>query len=263
MGWNMVHELYVDVLFLVNFFMDYILLLFVKKVLGCDVKHHRIVSGGAIGAALYCILVILPIPNAFLEFILFHLLINTCMIRVGLKIQSISAFMKALILLYIGAFFMGGIMGFFYQFVRLGSLILLLAIAGYYLAVGMWKFLCRVQRRREHLVKVELYYKQTALMVTALWDSGNSLHDPMTGLPVSVLSKKKAQMLLKESQDMVRYIPFRSVGNGNGVMPVIRVKEMRILGEEPQYIERPLIGISEEQFSAAEEYELILNPNIC
>lgn len=157
---------------------------------------------------------------------------------------------------------MGGIMGFFKQYVSIGGLFLLLAIIGYYMAIGMWEFLARLQKRNECLCKVELCCGEKRLCVTGLIDTGNSLYDPLTNLPVSVLGKETAKELLGEKMEMFRYIPYRSIGKKQGVMPVVRIEEMRILGEEALCFKRPLIGISEEYFSGVGAYELILSPNL-
>lgn len=42
----MYYELYIDVLFLVNFMMDYILLLLVRRMLKCTATHGNIWYGG-------------------------------------------------------------------------------------------------------------------------------------------------------------------------------------------------------------------------
>ena len=81
----MYYELYVDVLFLVNFMMDYLLLLLVKKMLKCTATHGNIFLGAILGSFLTCVVVILPIPYAVLKFMLFHMFVNIFMIRVGLK----------------------------------------------------------------------------------------------------------------------------------------------------------------------------------
>ena len=130
--WSLYYELYVDVLFLVNFMMDYILLLIVRRMLQCTATHGRICIGAAISSLLTCVVMILPIPYTVVKLILFHVFVNTCMIRVGLKIKSIRSFLKAIIMLYIGSFLLGGIMEVFRPYIRVGSLFLLIAIIGYY-----------------------------------------------------------------------------------------------------------------------------------
>lgn len=51
----MYYELYVDIFFMVNFMMDTILLLIVKKMILCSVSYGRILLGAATGAMLTCV----------------------------------------------------------------------------------------------------------------------------------------------------------------------------------------------------------------
>ena len=50
----MYYELYIDVLFLVNFMMDYILLLLVRRMLKCTATHGNICMGAMTGSFLMC-----------------------------------------------------------------------------------------------------------------------------------------------------------------------------------------------------------------
>lgn len=259
----MYYEIYIDVLFLVNFMMDYILLLIVKKMLPCSATHGNVCLGAAIGSLLTCIIVILPIPYTFVKFVLFHMFVNTCMIRVGLKIKTIPSFVKAIIMLYIGGFLLGGIMEYFSQYVRMGSLFLLIAILGYYMVLGIWKFISYIQRWNQCHCKVDLYLNDKRYQVKGLIDTGNGLRDPISGQPVSVLEQKIAKELLEEKNEKnFRYVPYRTIGKAEGVLPVFRVDRMCVHRNEECWIESPLIGISEEKISAEGEYEMILNPNL-
>lgn len=94
----MYYELYIDVLFLVNFMMDYILLLLVRKMLKCTATHGNICIGAMTGSFLTCLVIILPVLHPFLKFILFHVVVNTAMIKAGLKIKDMRNFVKALLM---------------------------------------------------------------------------------------------------------------------------------------------------------------------
>ena len=83
--WDVYYELYIDVLFLVNFMMDYILLLLVRKMLKCTATHGNICIGAMTGSFLTCLVIILPVLHPFLKFILFHVVVNTAMIKQGLR----------------------------------------------------------------------------------------------------------------------------------------------------------------------------------
>lgn len=91
----MYYELYIDILFLINFMMDSLLLLAVKKMLKCQVRNIRVFLGGVTGAAITCVLTVLPLP-AVVKFPVFYVGINSIMLRVGLKIKKGNFFGKPL-----------------------------------------------------------------------------------------------------------------------------------------------------------------------
>ncbi len=94
-------------------------------------------------------------------------------------------------------------------------------------------------------------------------DTGNGLSDPVSGDPICIIDKSTAKKLLeKETVKNIRYIPYRTIGNAEGVLPIIRVDRLRICGEQTCEIKQPLLGISEEKVSIRGEYEMILNPNL-
>ena len=259
----MYYEIYVDVLFLVNFMMDYILLLLVRKMLLCTATHGRICIGAALGSLLTCIVVLLPLPYAIIKLILFHVLVNTCMIRVGLKIKTIRPFLKAIIMLYIGSFLLGGIMEVFRQYTKAGSLFLLIAIVGYYFVLGIWKFVSYMQRWNQCHCKVELYLGNEKYPIKGMIDTGNGLRDPISGKPVNILDCATAKKLFGEKYlKDIRYIPYQSIGKKAGVLPAVWIDRMCIQKDTECWVERPLIAISEEAISKGGEYEMILNPNI-
>lgn len=243
--------------------MDYLLLLCVRKMLKCSATHVNICLGALTGALLTCIVVILPIPYAFIKGILFHVFVNTCMLKVGLKIKNIRSFIQAIIMLYIGSFLLGGIMEVFRPYIKVGSLFLLVAIAGYYLFLGIWKFISYMQRWNRYHCDVELQLTGRVYRLKGLIDTGNGLRDPVSGQPVSIIDRKTARKLLQEEDvKNVRYIPYKTIGNREGVLPIIRIDRLCVQGENACTVETPLIGICEEEISTGGEYEMILNPNL-
>ena len=50
----MYYELYIDVLFLVNFMMDYILLLITRRLIKADASYGRVCLGALAGSILTC-----------------------------------------------------------------------------------------------------------------------------------------------------------------------------------------------------------------
>ena len=259
----MYYEIYIDVFFLTNFMMDYLLLLFVWKSLKCTATHGSICLGAFLGAFLSCVIVVCPIPYVLIKFILFHVFVNTCMIRAGLKIKTRSLFAKALFLLYVGGFLLGGILNAVQSYIRIGSLFFALAIGGYYAISGIWEILSKMQKRSHFLCQVSLHWGEKELRVDGLIDTGNGLCDPISGQPVHILDQKAIQYFATENiNERVHIVPFHSIGKKDGMLFVVEMDRMHIWGEREYWIEKPLIGISKEVVSAGGEYKMILNPNI-
>ena len=118
----MYYEVYIDVLFLINFMMDYLLLLIVRRVLKCTATHGNICVGSIFGAAAVCICMLLPVRSTLIRFLLFHLSVNAAMIWIGLKIRTLREFLKAFVALYASAFLLGGVFTWLQPYVRAGSL---------------------------------------------------------------------------------------------------------------------------------------------
>lgn len=258
----MYYELYIDVLFLVNFLMDYILLLVTKKVLRIPVSHGRICLGALVGALLTCFVTAIRIPFAFIKFILFYTLVPAAMLLVGLHIRSIRSFFRAAITLFISGFLVGGIFEYLDQYVQVGSLFFALAIASYYLATGVLKMLELLLHFGEAHCHVTLYLGEKSCEAEAIIDTGNHLTDQVSGKAVSIISRKAAKQLFDtELPEGMRYIPYRTIGKGKGIIPILPIDRICVADEEEQWFEQPLIAISEDS-SFGNEYDVILNPDI-
>lgn len=258
----MYYELYIDVLFLVNFMMDSLLLLSVNQMLKCPTTHGRIFLGGAIGSVLTCAVIAMPVPGG-IKFILFHTAVNTIMIKTGLRVKGKKQFWKAFGLLYIASFLFGGILQALRPYVRTGSLFFAAAVCCYYLMRGIWKFLVRLKELQKKICEITLYTSTGEQKVKALIDTGNALNDNLSKEPVSVVDKALAKSILSDEdvKNGFHYIPYRTVGK-ESVMPVFRIKKMCIHLEEEKWIDRPFIGVCKERVSEQEEYQMILNPDL-
>lgn len=262
----MYYELYIDAFFLVNFTMDYILLSLVRRMLSCPATHGSILAGAALGALCTCIITVIPGINVFVKFILFHGVLNILMIKTGLRIGWNKTFLRAYILLYISGFLMGGIMEYLHQYIRVGSLFFVLAIAGYSVSLGIWKLLTYIAERKVRHCRVRLSKDGREYEAEALVDTGNRLRDPMTGKPVSILSQETARIFAADvyDEDAVSgcwYIPYHTIGNAEGMMQAFSLDYMCVFTDTMLRIEKPVIAICEE-YMTADDYEMILNPDL-
>lgn len=105
----MQYEVYLDVLFLENMMMNFLILLAVKKVFPCSATYGSLLAGSFTGSLLTCAILFFPCP-VWTRYILLFFLVNSCMTVIGLKIRTFPVFFKAWILLYLASFLLGGIM---------------------------------------------------------------------------------------------------------------------------------------------------------
>jgi stage II sporulation protein GA (sporulation sigma-E factor processing peptidase) len=250
------------VFFVVNFMMDSILLLITRKLLGSQVSCRRIYLGAAVGAALTCVIITLPIPYAAVKILLFHSVANILMIQAGLGIGWNRELVKAGICLYISSFLVGGICQFLYSYVRIGSMFFFLAIVSYYIVSGILSLLEILLKERAYRCQVLLCKDSRTVKVEALIDTGNSLRDAVTDQPVCIIDRSAAIELFEANAlGKVRYIPYHSIGKKEGIMPLVTLDYMCILKNHMQRIEKPLVAICEDEMTE-DKYRMILNPDI-
>ncbi|MDO4474288.1 MAG: sigma-E processing peptidase SpoIIGA [Eubacteriales bacterium] len=258
----MYYELYMDLLFLVNFLMDYILLLIVKFILKTKISYGRICLGALLGSVLSCMIVAINISVAPLKIILFYVVIPSFMLLVIIPTRDVRVLIRGLITLYISGFLIGGIFEAFAQYVPVGGLFFALAIASYYIASAVLKILMLLLHFGEVHCEVILCTGQKMCTGRAIADTGNHLRDDVSGKPVSIVTGRMAKQLFGENgPDSVRYIPYRTIGNDGGVIPVVKIDSILVKGKAERYFEDPLIAISEES-SFANECDVILNPDL-
>lgn len=98
---------------------------------------------------------------------------------------------------------------------------------------------------------LEITHSARRLQLTALVDSGNLLRDPITRLPVIVISRKAAARLLPRPEAFapgMRLISVRTV-SGSSLMPIFRPGEVRLLLPQGWQTIHAVIGLSPDGYS--------------
>lgn len=259
----MYHELYIDVFFCVNFMMDYLLLLIVKRILKFSATHGNICFGSLLGSSLTCLVVVIPVLSPLIKLMIFHGGISLLMLRAGLGIKEKREMFRGLIGLYTGGFLLGGVFTFLHQYMRTGSLFFGIAVLSYHGVQEIWSFITCLQRFLSYRCKVTLSFESGECTVDAIIDTGNCLRDPLTDRPVCVLEESKVKAYISDEKlAKLRRIPFCSVGQSDGRIPVIEIEKMCIHKEKEYRISHPVIGICGERISGKGGYGMILNPDI-
>ncbi len=185
--------IYVDILFFTNFMMDTLLLATTALLAGRRFRPLRLLGSAAIGALAGCLFFFARLPAGLI--LLIRLLLPLLLLWIAFPFERLSSFGRTALVYFSAHLLFGGGMFAFYAFTDAGShlhqangiyyidlplwLLLLLAFGFYGLTRG---FFYLMNRRREksylHTLQVD---GQTIL---ALLDTGNSLYDPISLLPV-------------------------------------------------------------------------------
>ena len=121
------------------------------------------------------------------------------------------------------------------------------------------------KRQNECMREVVLYWKERSCHIRGFADTGNHLIDPISKKPVSIITLEDWHRLVREEdKPMYRLIPYKSVGNPNGLLQGIEIDYMAILeGDNSKIIERPMIAITEQPFTGIFHYSILLHSDYC
>ena len=158
----MYYEVYIDVMFLVNFMMDVLILFSVKALMKMPGSTKRVIAGGLVGSGLSCLVVILRLPVGITMAVL-HMLVSSGMVVCGLKIRSFSEFLKCYILLYFVSVLIGGILGMLKPYVKYTSLYFAVVIGCFTQSARSGSFCAGFRRRNSRFAGSSCIRKEAAV----------------------------------------------------------------------------------------------------
>lgn len=222
---------YLDLVMLVNFLVDLLLLIAADRLCGYPVKWRCLILSAAVGAV-YAGLCLLP-GLRFLGNVFWRLIILGLMGVIAFGWNR-SALRRSAIFVFLSMALGGIALG-----LGNGGIIALLAAAG-----GIC-ILCAVGFRggagTKEYVSVKLTYQGITRELIALKDTGNALKDPITGQPVLVVGADIAGKMLGLTREELlspvetmarskipglRLIPYRCVGNAGAMMLALKMERV-------------------------------------
>lgn len=222
---------YVDILFALNWWIDFLLLLAVRRWSGGSGKPWRLALGALVGAV-SCLVLFLPPISVWLS-LLIRLVAAAAMVLVAFgwqprRVMLLFALSAALAGLCGALYFFLAPQGFYvFNGVVYFSVPPLLLVALTVVCYGiLWLFEQLLRRRapREHLFRVTITHADCSVTFSCLYDSGNHLTEPFSGKAVLAVERQVAERLLTyipAVSDLPvgwRLIPYNTLG-GNGLLP--------------------------------------------
>lgn len=288
---------YVDVLIATNFILDYLLLSLSGKLSGRHDSRPRVgkfrLLAAAFAGSLFSLIIFLPDLSPGLELVA-KLLAAGLMVRLANRYAGLWQLLKEWVILFIVTALFGGIMlavwvSFVPNFMlcangvvyfHLSPILLIINVTLAYALVSLADRLLLSSHISQGVYPVTLTLLGKSEKLTGFVDTGNSLTEPFSGLPVIVCGVKAVQSLLPESlltylqnpaqgaepeeyMSKIRMIPYSAVGSG-GLLPALRGDLLIIEDGKSatgQRAEAFFVAVSREEVGDG-RYNLLLTQNL-
>ena len=221
------------------------------------------------------ILIFFPLPE-LMKYALTYLVIVLLELRIAFPSQSLYTYAKAFLELYLLSFGIGGVMKWIYDNFdwanKYGRNIIWLFGGVYFITLCIRRICVWVKVERQEKAKLKWVTCEVngkIICCIGLLDTGNSLYDPLSRKPVSVLERselEKNSICIKEEQYKV--VPYHSLGTKHGVLEAFVADKIVITPmedeEKSSCIERQkvIVGIYEGKLSQDARYQMILHPDL-
>lgn len=265
--------IYLDIVFLENFLLNYIIIISTKLIILAKVKWYKLVISSALASFNSIIFYLWDIDVWIIE-LLIKMLISIQMMWISFGRKRI---VRNLILFYAVSLIFGG-----------SSFLLLFSInpekivyknnsfIGYYpvkviilgtilsfIFIIVLSIVLKLRKNQIEIYELEIFYKGKFVKTKALLDSGNLLKEPISNKDVIIIEKESLKTLFsKEVFDDMKYIlngkwidsnskcdykfsliPYSSLGNDNGLLIGFKPDYIKVYAEEEYLKNEVYIGI--------------------
>lgn len=304
--------LYVDEIFLINLVINFVLLYLTAKIVRLHISILRLICGSVL-ASIYTILMILP-DLGFMYTFLGKLVFSFLLITVSYKFQRLFVYMKLLLVFYAVTFAFGGFvyacLGILHNSNLINctidfgtplNILIFSTIASYILLSNLGSYVRRIKCKDKCIRELIIEKNGHKIRLKCLMDTGNSLYEPFTHIPIVVVYLKSLRPIFPKKLfdllcDMTKFddilhnqlieykfriISFTSVGVRQELMAVFKPDKMIIkdivskrfsdimhknvtINENvhEKVISNILVGISHNHLCSDNTFEALINPEI-
>ena len=288
--------IYIDIVFIENSLMNYIILFATGIILKIEAKHIRLILASLVGAIYTIIAYVSALKiysNIFLKFIL-----SLMIIYIALNPKSIKKLFKYTLIFYLTSFVFGGAAFALIYIVKpqeilknnglvLNSnslkVIFISAIIAFVIIIIGFKIVKNKISSKDMFCDIKIKINQKEIETKAMIDTGNFLKEPITNTPVIVVEhtllyecmpkeilnhiesilggdfSEIPENIKEEYMSRLKVIPFSSLGKQNGMLLGIKAEEVMIKKEEENKIkENIIIGIYDKSLTKRGEYRALV-----
>lgn len=280
----MYYEVYIDVVFVTNLVMDYILLRLVGILFRYKRNRVRCILAAFFGAAFSCMFIWLDAGNGVPAKMLLHGGCAIAMLRISYGLKRGGLLLKSVLALYLTGFLCGGLWEALMSDRSLTFMVFLLFSAATYCGITALVYVSESFRARmRNIYPITLSYQGKVHSAYGFYDTGNMLSDPMSGEPVSIVRPEFLEAMLpgevlgklkhlKENPGEIKstelvglqphYLSYSTIGQ-EGLLLAIRLDDLCIhTPRDVVHIPRPVFALSFEPSTLGEEYKVLLNSRL-
>lgn len=257
-----IYVFYADVFLLQNFLMDFAAVTGVNIFLKRYRRSRRLFLASLFTSAMGLICLLL-IKNDTVYRLITHFGLNTMMVWLCFGKCGRREFLENWSVTYLVVIVLGGMMQWLQEDRVIPHHFLLQAVLTAAAGYGILLYLMHKRTFANHIYLVKLLKDERSMEVKAYWDSGNQLKDPYTGQGVCILSRERAKDFLDTKKDRIRYVPYQSLGEQEGLLGVTNIDELVLFdGNKVIRMKHMAIGIANEGLMEKKEYDLILHASL-
>ncbi len=244
-------KIYIDLVFIVNFIFDLILLISVNYILRRNVRWSRLILSSLFGSLT---IFVLFFKMSRLVLIIYKTIIAILMILIGFGYKNFNYLKKNITYFYLVSMLLGGGIYFLnsqFSYTNKGlvfnnsglkfSYLIVICISLLIYLKYMFSFK-DLKNNYSNYYKCKIYFdKRNYIEVNAFLDTGNKLKDPYSRKSIILLDKNKISDINIRSPI---YVPYNSLNN-HGLLTCFKALRLEINGKS---IDKFLVGISQEKF---------------
>ena len=204
--------IYADVLFIINFCLDFLVLLSVGKILHFKLKLWKLIFSSVLGSLYAVAVVTLNLNGLFITLI--HICMSMLMCYIAYNFTSALGYLKLVILFYMVSLLFGGGISALYNFAssiflsfgqtRKGlSPLVFMAVTGIIFLFSMLGGKIFSKSASVSKIDAQVFFGDKSEKFSLLCDSGNLLRDPYSSLPVVIIKEKKLRRLLSKNDETI------------------------------------------------------------
>ena len=280
----MYYEFYIDVFFVVNLFMDFLVLCLTNRILRGSAKPWRALLGALAGALGISLFFWLSKEINTVNILIFSIGMSFAMVWLDCRPCRGKELLAGVLACWGISFLLGGLLYALPPRAGKGILIFFtITFTAYWIlntGIRLFKYL---KGKAVLRCRVILETGGQKIELKGLLDTGNCLTDTDTGKPVCVMEKSRfSGMLEKKQQDALesfcamedfgegdaenlkpRFLIYTALGCERGLLPVVTADRLVILWEGKKIcLSQAAIGLSDAPLSPYGKFEIIISPKI-